>query len=165
MDIVFQALGILFGYIGCYSIKKRNILISYVISTAFSMLMFWSVKQYAAILPVLTTGIRYFVFIFKDKYKTKMPFYFCLLLHLIAMILSVKTLIDLIPSILVIAGCFVYWYFDDLKLKIGTLAINIPWIIYYIYSKLYLTTLNVTIQTILIGIACFKLKKSKKIIS
>ena len=161
MTLLFQVFQILFSYLGCYSVKKKNILTFYVISTIFSMLMFWSVGKYAAILPILTTGIRYFVFIFKDKYKNKIPFYLCLLLHIIALFLSVKTTVDIIPSLLVIAGCFIYWYLDDIKLKASMFILNIPWIAYYFYCGLYLTTLNVIIQSILIGIAYLKLRKQK----
>ena len=162
MTIAFQSLEILFSYLGCYSIKKKNILIFYVISAIFSMLMFWSVKEYAAILPVLTTGIRYFVFIFKDKYKTKFPLYFCLVLHFIALFISVSTIIDLVPSLLVIFGCLIYWYCDGLDLKRNIFFLNIPWILYYFYCSLYLVTLNAIIQTVLVGIACLKLKKKKR---
>ena len=160
MKIALQVFQIFFGYLGSYSVKKKNILIFYLISTLFSMLMFWSVKEYAAILPVLTTGIRYFVFIFKDNYKTRIPLYFCLLLHFLALFLSVKTPIDFIPSVLVICGCLVYWFFDDLKLKLAAIIINIPWIGYYIYCGLYLTTVNVIVQCILLGLACLKIRKN-----
>ena len=161
MVLALQVLVILFGYLGAYAPKKKNIFIFYVISTIFSVLMFYSVKKYAAILPVATTGIRYFVFIFKDKYKTKYPLYICLLLHVIGMIISTKALVDIVPSAIVIAGCFVYWYLDEAKLKLGALLLNIPWIFYYIYCGLYLTMVNTIVQCILMGIAYFKLKKKE----
>ena len=123
--------------------------------------MFYSAGKFAAILPVATTGIRYFVFIFKDKYKTKYPLYFCLLLHIIGLIISTKTIIDIIPSLIVIAGCLVYWYLDGAKLKAWTFILNIPWIFYYIYCELYLTMINTIVQCILMIIAYFKLKKDK----
>ena len=161
MVITFQVFAILFGYLGAYSASKKNILIFYIISTIFSVLMFYSVGKYAAILPVATTGIRYFIFIFKDKYKTIYPLLFCLLLHLIALVLSTKTLVDVIPSILVISGCLIYWFYDDEKLKGSAFILNIPWIFYYLYCGLYLTTINTLIQTVLMGIAYIKLKHNK----
>lgn len=162
MEIVFQILEIFFGYLGAYSTKKRNIFTFYVISTIFSVLMFWSIGNYSAILPVLTTGIRYFVFIFKDKYKTELPFICCLIMHFTVLIISMKTAMDILPSVLVIIGCFIFWYLDKEKLKLAIFLINIPWILYYSYYALYLTTIYVTIQTILIGIAFLRLKKISK---
>ena len=163
MAIAFQSLEIFFGYLGAYSVKKKNIFTFYVISTVFSILMFWSVGKIAAILPILTTGIRYFIFIFKDDYKTKIPLYFCLFLHTVALILSTHSFVDVIPSALVIIGCFIYWYLDGAKLKGSIFIINIPWIIYYIFCGLYLTTVNATIQTILVGLAYLKLKNNKPV--
>lgn len=160
MEIVFQALSILFGYLGAYSPKKRNIFIFYIISVIFSILMFYSVGKTAAILPVATTGIRYFIYIFKDKYKTNYPFYFCLLLHISALFLSTKTAIDLIPSLLVITGCFVYWYLDGAKLKLYVFILNIPWIFYYAFCGLYLSAVNAFVQTVLMIITYFKLKNN-----
>lgn len=164
MVLVLQVLVILFGYLGAYATKKKNIFVFYIISTIFSILMFYSVKKYAAILPVATTGIRYFVFIFKEKYKTKYPLYICLLLHIVGMIISTKTFVDIIPSLIVIAGCLVYWYFDNAKLKLGAFILNIPWIFYYIYCGLYLTMINTIVQCILMGIAYFKLRKKEVVI-
>ncbi len=160
METIFQILEIAFGYLGSYSTKKRNIFIFYIISTIFSALMFWSVGKYAAILPVLTTGIRYFVFIFKDKYKTQLPLILCLIMHTTVLFISAKTLVDIIPSALVIIACLIYWYLDKEKLKLSIFIINIPWIIYYFYCGLYLTAINAIIQTILIGIAYLKLRKN-----
>ena len=162
MEIVFQILEIFFGYLGAYSTKKRNIFTFYVLGTVFSILMFWSVGSYAAILPVLTTGIRYFIFIFKDKYKTELPLVFCLLMHTIVLIISAKTAIDIVPSALVIIGCLIYWYLDKEKLKMAIFLINIPWILYYFYCGLYLTTINAIIQTILVGIAYLNLRRMSK---
>ena len=162
MEIIFQILKILFGYLGAYSTKKRNIFTFYVLGTVFSALMFWSVGSYAAILPTLTTGIRYFIFIFKDKYKTKLPLIFCLIMHTIVLIISSKTVIDILPSALVIIGCLIYWYLDKEKLKMSIFIINIPWIMYYFYCGLYLATINATIQTILIGIAYLNLRRISK---
>ena len=162
MKIIFQALEIFFGYLGSYSTKKKNIFTFFVISSIFSILMFWSVGQMAAILPILVTGIRYFVFIFKDKYKTELPLCFCLILHTIALVLSTKTVVDSIPSVLVIIGCLIYWYLDEEKLKAAIFIINIPWILYYIFCGLYIVALNSIIQTILVGIAYLKLKKIDK---
>ena len=162
MEIIFQSLDILFGYLGAYSTKKRNIFTFYVLGTIFSVLAFWSVGSYAAILPVLTTGIRYFVFIFKDKYKTELPLVFCLIMHCIVLLISAKTAMDIIPSALVIFGCLIYWYLDKEKLKMAIFLINIPWILYYIYCGLYLTTINGIIQTALVGIAYITLVKKSK---
>lgn len=163
MVIILQILGIVVGYLGSYSTKKKNIFTCYVLGTIFSALMFWSVGSYAAILPVLTTGVRYFIFMFKDKYKTELPFVFCLIMHIIVFLISVKTLIDIVPSLLVIVGCFVFWYFDEEKLKMGIFTINIFWILYYIYCGLYLTTLNTIIQTALVGISYVSIiKKTRK---
>ena len=162
MKIVLQALVILFNYLGAYSTEKKNIFIFFVISTIFSILMFYYVGQYAAILPVATTGIRYFIYIFKNKYKTKFPLYFCLTMHIIAFIIStnsIKTIVDIIPSVLVIIGCIVYWYLDGEKLKKYVVLLNIPWIIYYICCGLYLTTVNLVIQNILMFIAIIRLRK------
>ncbi|MBP3255663.1 MAG: YgjV family protein [Clostridia bacterium] len=153
---------IFFGYLGAYSTKKRNIFIFYVLGTIFSILMFWSVGSYAAILPVLTTGIRYFIFIFKDKYKTELPLIFCLIMHFIVLFISAKTPIDIVPSALVIIGCLIYWYLDKEKLKMAIFLINIPWILYYFYCGLYLTTINAIIQTILVGIAYLNLRRISK---
>ena len=163
MKIIFQILEIFFGYLGSYSTKKRNIFIFYVIGTIFSALMFWSVGNYAAILPVLTTGIRYFVFIYKDKYKTELPLIGCLIMHFVVLFISTKTLTDMIPSALVIIGCLIYWYLDKEKLKAAIFLINIPWILYYIFCGLEITAINATIQTILVGIAYLKLSNRKKI--
>ena len=164
MEIVFQILDLFFGYLGSYATKKRNILIFLVMSTIFSILTFWSIENYAAILPALVTGIRYFVFMFKEKYKSKLPLYLCLIMHFAALLLSVKAPIDSIPSILSIIGCLAFWYLDEEKLKLGMFAINIPWILYYIYFGLYITALNVTVKTILIVISFVKICKKKRIL-
>ncbi|MBR3368292.1 YgjV family protein [Candidatus Saccharibacteria bacterium] len=160
--IVLQILEILFGYLGSYSIKKRNIFIFYAISVIFTILMFWSVGKTAAILPVATTGIRYFIFIFRKKYKTNLPLYFCLLLHVISLVLSIgSSFEDLIPSVLVLAGCLIYWFLDGSKLKGSIFALNIPWIIYYLICGLYVVAINTVIQNALVGIAYFRLKRKE----
>ena len=162
MVLIFQALEIFFGYLGIYSTKKRNIFIFFVISTIFSILSFYSVGKIAAILPVATTGIRYFIFIFKDNYKTKYPLYFCLLLHTVALIISTKTIVDIIPSLLVISGCLIYWYLDKTKLKGSLLILNVFWLAYYIYCGLYLTSINVVLQNIVLAISYYKIKEEEK---
>lgn len=162
MTIVFQILEVFFGCLGSYSTKKKNIFIFFILSTVFSMLMFWSVGSYEAILPVLTTGIRYFIFIFKDKYKTNTPLIFCLIMHLAVFAFTIKIEMNLLPSILVILGCLIYWYLDKEKLKLCIFIINIPWIIYYFSCGLYLATANAIVQTILVGLAYLKIKRIKK---
>ena len=44
----------------------------------------------------------------------------------------------------------------------GIFILNIPWILYYIYSGLYLTAINASIQTMLIGIAYLTLLRISK---
>ena len=164
MEIIFQVFEIIFGYLGSYSIKKRNIFTCYVLSTIFSALMFYSVGNYGAIMPILTTGIRYFVFIFKDKYKTDLPLVLCLIMHCSVLVINTKTFFDIIPSALVIFGCLIYWYLDKEKLKAWIFVLNIPWIFYYFFSGLYIVTINAILQTILIAIAYLVLKYRKKIL-
>ncbi len=169
---MLEALKALFGYLGAYSIKKRNILIFNVISVLFSILIFLYIGKIAAIFPVVATGIRYFVFIFRDKYKTKLPLYFCLALHIIALLFSVNAIIttetstpiDIVPSVLVIAGCLIYWYCDKAKLKSNLFILDLLWIAYYLYCGLYLVCLVTTIDTTLIGVAYLRIKfKEKKL--
>ena len=162
MTVVFEVFQVFFGYLSSYATKKRNIFIFSIISTIFSILMFYSVGNMAAILPVLTTGIRYFVFIFKDKYKTEIPLILCLLMHLISMLISTKSAIDIVPSALVILGCLAFWYLDNEKLKTAIFLINIPWILYYLYFGLYITALNTAIQTALVGISYIRITSKKR---
>lgn len=159
MKDIFQILTLLCSYASAYSKQKTNILIFAVLSSIFSALMFWAVRDFAAILPSLATGIRYFVFMFKDKYKNKVPLYICLVMHFIVLIISVNTLIDVIPSVLTIIGCLIYWYLDKAKLKASTIMLNLIWMIYYIFFGLYLVAINVLIQNIIMAIALLKIHK------
>lgn len=161
MKYVFQIFNILCCYISAYSKQKRNILLFALLGCIFSALMFWSIRDFAAILPSLATGIRYFIFMFKDKYKNKSPLYMCLIMHFVVLIISVHTFIDLIPSVLVIIGCLIYWYLDRSKLKAAIFLINLFWIAYYIFFNLYLVAINTFIQNILTTIAFLKLRKEK----
>ena len=162
MTVVFEVFQVFFGYLSSYATKKRNIFIFSIISTIFSILMFYSVGNMAAILPVLTTGIRYFVFIFKDKYKSELPLILCLIMHVISMLISTKSALDIVPSALVILGCLAFWYLDNEKLKSAIFLINIPWILYYLHFGLYITAFNSAIQTALVGIAYIRIVNRKK---
>ena len=162
MKELLQILNVICSYLGAYNKKKVNILIFSIIGSIFSTLEFLSVGATSAAVATIVTGVRYFVFIFKDKYKTEVPLIVCLMLHLDALLITMKTETDIIPSALVIIGCLLFWYYDNSELKLSLFIINIFWIFYYMICGLYITAANVVIQNILTIIAYYRICKEKE---
>lgn len=162
MKSVLQVLSILIGYAGSLDKNKRRILFYACLSNIISILMFITTGRIDSITTSIIIGIRCILFLFKDKYKTPFVLWICIIAHLLCGVITYTDVYSFIPLITTIVTCFLYWYGSALQIKYVGIVINSLWIIYYVFTSLYLVAINTFINIILSIISIFRIKKDKR---
>lgn len=154
-----QMINIILGYVSSLTTNKQKILINSSLSCMLSIILFVFTDRLDGVLTTIFIFLRSFLFIYKDKYKTNLVFYFCLLSHILAGIFSYKDIFSLVTLLTPVITCIFYWYGTSLQIKYSSLFINTMWVIYYIYIGLHLTAVNTVINIILTTLSVFQIRK------
>lgn len=126
--------------------KKKHMLINMFISNAISLIMFFIADLKSALLTTIIITIRSFLFMFRDKYKTNLIFYFCLILHILSGIITFDGFISLLPMLTAVISVFIIWFGNEQQIRFGLIIPNTIWVIYYCIFGLYISAVfNITV--------------------
>ena len=137
--IIVQIFQIIYSSYIMFRKKKKNMLLHMFISNAISLTIFAIADLKSAFLTTIFITVRSFLFMFRDKYKTNLIFYFCLFLHLLPGIITYDGLISLLPSITAIIAIFVIWFGNEQQIRLGLIIPNFIWVIYYCVFEIYIS--------------------------
>lgn len=161
MILTLQIIGVLVGYLISLADKKTNILILSVISGISSIVMYFVLGRYDGLITAIVVLVRNFLFTFKDKYKTDIIFYICFLMHFITGVVSFTDLLSIVTLVTPLVTSIAYWYFDESYIKYTSIVVNILWILYYMFTKLYLMGLNTSLNIILLVVSLIKISNKR----
>lgn len=137
--IIVQIFQIIYSSYIMFLKKKKNMLLHMFIGNAISLTIFAIADLKSAFLTTIFITVRSFLFMFRDKYKTNLIFYFCLFLHLLPGIITYDGLISLLPSITAIIAIFVIWFGNEQQIRLGLIIPNFIWVIYYCVFEIYIS--------------------------
>ena len=144
--IIVQIFQIIYSSYIMFLKKKKNMLLHMFIGNAISLTTFAIADLKSAFLTTIFITVRSFLFMFRDKYKTNLIFYFCLFLHLLLGIITYDGLISLLPSITAIIAIFVIWFGNEQQIRLGLIIPNFIWVIYYCVFEIYISaTFNIIV--------------------
>lgn len=161
MDIIFQAGQIVSNYLAAWVTGKNKIIFFKLLSAVFNALAIMSVGRYAASIPVLFTIVRSIVCMNKEKFKSDVPIWLCVLGYIMIIAItfnSMESYLDLLPTITSMVASLVLWYGGAILIKSGLGVSDTIWMIYYFYVGLYFSALNILFQTIVAVISIIRIK-------
>lgn len=146
MLLFIQIIQIIYSIIINFIKEKKDMLVNTAICSLISIFLYIYLGEINAIFASTIIFIRNIVYVNKVKYKSNLPFFFCICMHLIGGIYALyldKNLIviNFIPMITSLMACFFYWFSSEQAIRIGSLCTNTLWLIFNIYYGLYLTSL------------------------
>ena len=167
MEIVLQALTIGSNYTASWVRDKKLIATFKMLAALFNALAIICVGHFIASIPVLFTIIRNIVCMNKDKFKNNKPIWICVLGYIIIGIITlgnIDTIMDIVPTIVSLLASLIIWYCNPVGIKVGLGITDNIWTVYYLYSGLYISAINIIIQTIIAIISIIRIKLGDKII-
>lgn len=165
LSITFQILNIASNYGSAWSKSKRNIVIFKVLSAIFNSLSIISVGNFISAIPVMFTIVRSLVCFYKDKFKTNLPIWLCVLGYIVIGLLTfnkMDSIIDMLPVITSLLASIIIWYCNPVELKLWMMLTEGIWMVYHFSSGLYLSALNILLQTIVSIISIIRIKLDNK---
>lgn len=158
--IIIQIVQTIYSIYIMFLDKKRNMLINMFISNLISLILFQVAGLGAASLTTIFITLRSFLFMFKDKYKTNIVFFFCLGLHIIAGIVTFTGFSSLLPCITAVIAIVVLWFGNEQQIRIGTTVANLIWVAYYLVNGIYISAVT-NIVIILFTVFSYERNKNK----
>jgi hypothetical protein len=165
MSIIFQVGQIASNYIAAWVKDKKYIIIFKILSAVFNALAIISVGNFIAAIPVLFTIVRTIICLYKDKFKSSLPIWLCVIGYIVIAIFTVgkmESFIDILPTIVSLSASLIIWYCGPIGIKIGLGVTDSVWMMYYFSTGLYLSALNILLQTIVSIISIIRIKLEKK---
>ena len=157
MEVVFQVLQIASNYLAAWVKNKKTIIFFKTMSSVMSALMFFSVGKFVAAIPTLFTIVRSTLFLYRDKYKTNLVLWLCVGGYLILAFFSVDSVGDLLPTVVSVLASIIIWFCNPIGIKIGLSVTDNIWMVYYLMTGLYLSALNIILQTIVALISAVRI--------
>lgn len=158
IKIILQIISIVFGYMISLDKSKKNIILYTCILNFIGILMFFVTDRYDGVFSTVIITIRCILFLYRDKYKTDIVFYFCLVAHIIVGFFIYIDIFSLVLILTPIATCIAFWYGNVLQVKYNAVIVNTLCILYYIHIGLYFSSINIAINVILTIYSIYKLK-------
>lgn len=159
---LLQVISVILGYIGSLDKNKERIILNACIVNTIYIVSFVITGRIDGALSAIIIWIRNLLFLRRDKYKTSMIVWVCVLAHTIAGVLSFKDCFSLIAIIIPIVICIVYWYGSVKAIKVWGNIANIFWLMYYVNAGLYIIAINTFINIVLATIALIGIYKNER---
>ena len=162
--ILAQILVCIIQYYIATTEKKKNIfLVTFLFNTA-NMLCYILNKDWPTVYFYIIICVRSFIYIYKDKIKTRkwhpiIPTLF-IMVHIVVGILTIENAWQLIPMLMPCYVCYYMWFYDTTqKLRIGNIIGNSAWFIYNTATGLYIVAAGRIITVIMNLITYIKRRK------
>lgn len=151
---------------------KKNILLWVFLANLSNFLVLLVAKELDGWVGSLITVFRSLLFLNKDKIhknelgqffkKTHFILIFCIMLHIIAFILSYQDIFSICILFATITVCITQWFGNPIQIKIGAIISLILWIIYTLHIELYMDLPKRFVELLFLTISLISLIKKPK---
>ena len=156
----------IFSFFACImsavSKKKKSILIWVCIANLSNFAVMLIARETDGWANSFITCVRALLFLYKDKAKSNLLFYFCLLLHTVAFVLSYQDVWSCLLICATLSVCISQWWGNAKQIKIGALISVLCWCVYTIHVELYLDLPKRIVEAVFLVISLYTIKQSKQ---
>lgn len=139
MVIIMQIITFLANIYMSLTEKKNRIYIAHFLVNFSQVIMYFFNKDIATSCVYIIASIRAYVYIYKDKFKSKLIPIFAILVQLIVGIVTIDRYSQILSVLIACYACYYLWFYNDTqKLRKGNIIANTLWAIYNIYNGLYI---------------------------
>lgn len=162
LAIVLQVIAYITCIMVALSKDKKKILFWVFITNLFNFLIMLITKQVDGYLPALATLIRCALFLFKDRYKTNIVGYSCIIMHLTLGIVGYEDIMSLLTIIASVVPCYYQWFGNEIQIKKASMLSVTLWGIYSLHINLVIDFLKRLTELIFTTISLIKIQKRRK---
>ncbi len=119
--------------------KKKRIYIAHFLVNFSQMIMYFINRDIATACVYIIASIRAYVYIYKNKFKSKLIPIFAIAVQLVIGIFTIDKLSQVLSVFISCYACYYLWFYDNTqKLRVGNIIANTLWAIYNLYNNLYI---------------------------
>ena len=155
-----QILALVINIIFYFQRDKKNFLIWAFLANLSAVIVMVLAQETDGWANSLAVLLRSTLFLGKDKYKTYLPYFIGLGLHIVAFTLSFQNAWSILLGMATITICTAHWWGTAKVIKVATIFSDTCWAIYVLYIGLFLDAPRHILGVILMIISLIRDKKA-----